>query len=130
MKRLGEGIDVSLSSSSNCSPNSQSSNGEQELPEFNLFNSEEFRGIEHALIDAESVDIHVDNEYDVDLIEEQWLKGSEPSLEDVLIGLTDEVKQFSNQLQLSESVRLNLIRQAEMTGHRGLEWTLQSFDKV
>ena len=46
------------------------------------------------------------------------------------MGLVTNEEEFNNPFQVADSIRNEMIRQAEETGRRALDWDLASFDKV
>ena len=54
----------------------------------------------------------------------------DPNIEDVILGLVSQEREFNNPFQVSEEIRQEMIRQAEVAGGRALEWGLSSFDQI
>ena len=49
----------------------------------------------------------------------------DPQVEDVILGLVTPDEIFNNPFQVAENIRRELVRQAEETGRRVLEWNLK-----
>ena len=60
----------------------------------------------------------------------QWDESSIPSIEDFLIGLTDNEKLYQNPFQLTDDVMREVSRRTEEAGSRAMNWSLRSFDRL
>ena len=51
-------------------------------------------------------------------------------LEDFILGLVAGEERFNNPFQVSDNIRREMIRQAEVSGSRALDWRLSSFNEI
>ena len=54
----------------------------------------------------------------------------DPQVEEVILGLITPDETYNNPFQVAENIRRELVRQAEESGRRALEWNLNTFDTV
>ena len=54
----------------------------------------------------------------------------DPIMEDFLLGMVPREQGFNNPFQVAEGLRNEMVRQAEQSGRRAIEWNLSSFDRV
>ena len=119
-KRLDEGRNISLSPSSEHETTCEAAVAEKEKDDDDLrfisMTSSIFEEMEGILSELSSS-------------EAEWPDRSDPDLEGVLLDLAG-TERIATPFQLADRVKRELVRRAEASGARALEWSLPSFDRV
>ena len=62
--------------------------------------------------------------------ENELNSSQDPDMVDVIMGLITQDEEFNNPFQVVENIKREMVRQAEVSGGRAMDWSLNSFDQV